>query len=397
MPHAACCPCSLLGRGGAAEAAAAAVPAPSAAAAEVAAAAVSAAGAADEGAAAAASEAEAAAAASFDQGAGLECAGAAAAAATEFELQLPEELLPGDRLRVTLPAAAVKQFRTELDRLKNQGGWAGGHRCQPASSCFVAVQDAWGAGLLCRQACARLNVAATLLLPRRRGCGGVYRTRGGRRAAHQRRRKPKPSAGVGVLLRPPAPAPQSSRRRHPPAGGRPRQQQRRAGGATQGHKVSICRGRGLLQVCVACLPAAPTPAPDCAYLAARAYLAAYSLLLTSCVARPAASACACCCTGHPVVQLSCLVDIAFEHYASCHSSWPLRCCAGVESNGAGKTALTMAPLWALTGSMDSRAEVRLPAGPACRGGCLHACGLLLVAVCRTLPCHCLPLMPCLCG
>ena len=32
--------------------------------------------------------------------------------------------------------------------------------------------------------------------------------------------------------------------------------------------------------------------------------------------------------------------------------------AGVESNGAGKTALMMAPLWALTGSVDSRAEVR---------------------------------------
>ena len=31
--------------------------------------------------------------------------------------------------------------------------------------------------------------------------------------------------------------------------------------------------------------------------------------------------------------------------------------AGVESNGAGKTALMMAPLWALTGSVDSRAEV----------------------------------------
>ena len=33
-------------------------------------------------------------------------------------------------------------------------------------------------------------------------------------------------------------------------------------------------------------------------------------------------------------------------------------CPGVESNGAGKTALVMAPLWALTGSVDARAEVR---------------------------------------
>ncbi len=34
--------------------------------------------------------------------------------------------------------------------------------------------------------------------------------------------------------------------------------------------------------------------------------------------------------------------------------------SGVESNGAGKTALMMAPLWALTGSVDARAEVGPP-------------------------------------
>ncbi|PRW45242.1 ABC transporter (ISS) isoform C [Chlorella sorokiniana] len=37
--------------------------------------------------------------------------------------------------------------------------------------------------------------------------------------------------------------------------------------------------------------------------------------------------------------------------------------AGVESNGAGKTALMMAPLWALTGSVDSRAEGASAARP----------------------------------
>lgn len=43
---------------------------------------------------------------------------------------------------------------------------------------------------------------------------------------------------------------------------------------------------------------------------------------------------------------------------------PLFCAqtAGVESNGAGKTALVMAPLWALTGSVDARAEVRCARG-----------------------------------
>ena len=39
--------------------------------------------------------------------------------------------------------------------------------------------------------------------------------------------------------------------------------------------------------------------------------------------------------------------------------------AGVESNGAGKTALVMAPLWALTGEVDARSEVG-----AWVGGCL---------------------------
>lgn len=31
---------------------------------------------------------------------------------------------------------------------------------------------------------------------------------------------------------------------------------------------------------------------------------------------------------------------------------------GVDSNGAGKTALVMAPLWAITGDVDTRSEVR---------------------------------------
>lgn len=39
----------------------------------------------------------------------------------------------------------------------------------------------------------------------------------------------------------------------------------------------------------------------------------------------------------------------------------LPCCSpGMESNGAGKTALMMAPLWALTGSIDTRSEVSCP-------------------------------------
>ena len=55
---------------------------------------------------------------------------------------------------------------------------------------------------------------------------------------------------------------------------------------------------------------------------------------------------------------------------------PHLCCrAGVESNGAGKTALTMAPLWALTGSVDSRAEVRRPLGAS--AGCPTGLALLL--------------------
>lgn len=31
---------------------------------------------------------------------------------------------------------------------------------------------------------------------------------------------------------------------------------------------------------------------------------------------------------------------------------------GVDSNGAGKTALVMAPLWAITGDVDTRSEVQ---------------------------------------
>jgi hypothetical protein len=103
--------------------AAAAVPAAvSAPAAEEAAAAVSTAGAAEEGAAAAASEAEAAAAAGLEQGA-VETADAAAeaAAVAGFELQLPEGLRPGDRLLLTLPAAAVKQHQKQLKKLGKQG------------------------------------------------------------------------------------------------------------------------------------------------------------------------------------------------------------------------------------------------------------------------------------
>ena len=52
--------------------------------------------------------------------------------------------------------------------------------------------------------------------------------------------------------------------------------------------------------------------------------------------------------------------------------------AGVESNGAGKSALVMAPLWALTGSTDARAEVcGWASGPAVGhwvGGPMGGCG-----------------------
>lgn len=41
--------------------------------------------------------------------------------------------------------------------------------------------------------------------------------------------------------------------------------------------------------------------------------------------------------------------------------------AGVESNGAGKTALMMAPLWALTGDVDARAEGAAPGGRGTSG------------------------------
>jgi hypothetical protein len=48
---------------------------------------------------------------------------------------------------------------------------------------------------------------------------------------------------------------------------------------------------------------------------------------------------------------------------------------GADSNGAGKTALVMAPLWAITGRSDARAEVRNSGGAACNeeisGGCMQ--------------------------
>jgi hypothetical protein len=43
---------------------------------------------------------------------------------------------------------------------------------------------------------------------------------------------------------------------------------------------------------------------------------------------------------------------------------------GAASNGAGKSALVMAPLWALAGRSDARSEAR--AWPPCAGTCLHA-------------------------
>ncbi len=56
-------------------------------------------------------------------------------AAAEFELQLPEGLRPGDRLLLTLPAAAAKQHQKHLRKLERQGerteGWTA--RCQPVS------------------------------------------------------------------------------------------------------------------------------------------------------------------------------------------------------------------------------------------------------------------------
>jgi hypothetical protein len=49
---------------------------------------------------------------------------------------------------------------------------------------------------------------------------------------------------------------------------------------------------------------------------------------------------------------------------------------GLESNGAGKTALVMAPLWALTGSVDARSEVWW--GGADRGEAGNSLGVRLV-------------------
>ena len=67
------------------------------------------------------------------------------------------------------------------------------------------------------------------------------------------------------------------------------------------------------------------------------------------------------CFAHLASGISCCFSSIISHPTARHCC----CCAGVESNGAGKTALTMAPLWALTGSVDSRAEVQLlPAAAA---------------------------------
>ena len=102
----------------------AAVPVPAAAAAAEAAAAGGAGEAAEGAAAAAASEAEAVAAAGLEEGGAVEAAeaAAAAAAAAEFELLLPDGLRAGDRLLLTLPAAAVKQHQKQLKKLGKEGG-----------------------------------------------------------------------------------------------------------------------------------------------------------------------------------------------------------------------------------------------------------------------------------
>jgi hypothetical protein len=86
-----------------------------------------AAGAAEEGAAAAA-------AAGLEEGA-VESAEAAAAAAG-FELQLPEGLRPGDRLLLTLPAAAVKQHQKQL-------GKQGECLCIACLPCLPAAAATW--------------------------------------------------------------------------------------------------------------------------------------------------------------------------------------------------------------------------------------------------------------
>jgi len=50
-------------------------------------------------------------------------AAAAEAAAAEFALLLPEGLRPGDRLLLTLPAAAAKQHQKRLKKLEKAGTW----------------------------------------------------------------------------------------------------------------------------------------------------------------------------------------------------------------------------------------------------------------------------------
>lgn len=46
---------------------------------------------------------------------------AAAPAAAEYRLQLPDGLRPGDRLLLTMPAAAARQHRKRLKALEQQG------------------------------------------------------------------------------------------------------------------------------------------------------------------------------------------------------------------------------------------------------------------------------------
>lgn len=73
---------------------------------------------------------EASAAAAAEQPAAAAAEEGAAAAAPDpaapegFELQLPAGLRPGDRLLLTLPAAAAKQHQKQLKKLEKQGGWA---------------------------------------------------------------------------------------------------------------------------------------------------------------------------------------------------------------------------------------------------------------------------------
>lgn len=81
------------------------------------------AGAAADAVAAVDGEAAAAEVAVAEAAAAAEAEGAAAAFEPAFELQLPEGLRRGDRLLLTLPAAAAKQHAKQLRKLEKQGGW----------------------------------------------------------------------------------------------------------------------------------------------------------------------------------------------------------------------------------------------------------------------------------